>query len=99
MTRQFDPSDPTFRPLTLAEVLEITGRKPRTIQGWITAEKLTKYEVEHQRKVIPVFDESEVLEVEKQMREADEENRERIRRAAGRRGRREPRMGPPDGAA
>lgn len=95
--RPINPDDPTFRPLTLSQVLEITGRKRRTIERWVTAEKLTRYEVEHRRKVVAVFNEDEVLEAEKQMREAAEENRERIRRRGGRPGPRDPK--PPESDA
>lgn len=94
--RRIDPNDPLFQPLTLKQVMEITGRSRRTIQKWVQGEKLTKYEVEHRRKVVPVFDEGEVLDVEKEMRDAAEENRDRIRRRGGRPGPRDPKPGEED---
>lgn len=100
-----DPDDPLFKPLTLAQVLEITGRSPRTIQRWINDHKLhpledpaapnRSFEAAHRRRVI--FDESEVVEVEKEMRDAASANRRRIAELAGRTG---PRQAPdhPSGA-
>lgn len=90
--KRIDPTSPMFQLLTLKQVLEITERSRRTIEKWVRDGKLTKYEVEHQRKVIPVFNEDEVVEVEKEMRDAAEENRDRIRRRGGRPGPRTPKV-------
>ena len=78
-----DPTDPLFRPLTLAQVLEITERSRRTVERWVKEHKLTPYEENHRRRV--VFNEAEVLDVEQKMSAAALENRERIRARAGRR--------------
>lgn len=83
-----DPTDPLFKPLTMAEVLAITGRKRRAVERWVAAGKLTAYEEKHRRRV--VFSEEQVLEVEKEMSDAAEANRERIRSRGGRPGPRKP---------
>jgi hypothetical protein len=85
--RQIDPTDPMFQPLTMREVLEITKRSQRTVKRWIDGGHLTAYtayEAAHRREVI--FNEDEVAEVEKRMRDADAANKERIRARGGRPG-------------
>lgn len=80
---RIDPSDPLFKPLTFEQVLEITERKRRTVEKWIAGGKLTAYELKHRRTIVKVFNEDEVTAVEKEMNDAAEANRERIRQRAG----------------
>jgi hypothetical protein len=80
-----DPTDPLFQPLTFEQVLEITGRKRRTVEQWVAGGKLTAYEMKHRRRIV-LFNEDEVLEVEKAMSDAAEANRQRIRDRGGRPG-------------
>lgn len=84
----FDADDPLFKPLTLAQVLEITERSRRTVERWVKDHKLTAYEEAHRRTV--VFNEDEVLEVEQKMAAAARENRERIRARAAQQHRQQP---------
>lgn len=81
-----DPTDPMFKPLTFEQLLEITGRKRRTVEKWIAGGKLTAYELKHRRTVVKVFNEEEVTAVEKEMSDAAIANRERIRARGGRPG-------------
>lgn len=83
------PGDPLFQPLTMREVLELTGRSRRTVKRWIDGGHITPYEAAHRREVI--FAEGEVIDVEKRMHDADMANRERIRARGGRPGPRTPR--------
>jgi transposase-like protein len=76
--------DALCRPLSIAEVMRRTGHSKRTIERWVEGGKLTKYELDNPREIVYLA--REVLETEKEMHERDEENRERIRRLAGRRG-------------
>ena len=85
-TGPIDPTDPMFRPLTFAQVLEITERKRRTVEKWVAAGKLTAYEVKHRRTIVKIFNEDEVAAVEKEMSDAALANRERIRARGGRPG-------------
>lgn len=91
-TGQIDPRDPMFKPLTMREVLEITGRSRRTIEKWVTNGHLTKYEVRNRREVVigHLYHEDEVLEAETERAAAARENRDRIRRRGGRPGPRKP---------
>lgn len=89
MSAQIDPTDPMFKPLTLEQVLEITGRTRRTIERWVKDGHLTKYEETHRRKIV-LYNEEEVAEAEKERNDAAIENRERIRRRGGRPGPRKP---------
>jgi hypothetical protein len=84
------PDDPTFLPLTMREVLELTGRSRRTVKRWIDGGHITPYEAAHRREVI--FAEYEVVDVEKRMHDADMANKERIRARGGRPGPRVPKQ-------
>jgi hypothetical protein len=75
--------DALCKPLSLAEVMKRTGRSKRTIERWVASGQLTKYELDNPREV--VFVAREALETEKEMHDRAQENRERIRRLAGRR--------------
>lgn len=87
---RIDPTDPLFKPLTFEQVMEITERKRRTVEKWIADGKLTAYELKHRRTTVKVFNEDEVTAVEKEMSDAAEANRERIRARGGRPGPRKP---------
>lgn len=78
-----------FKPLTFAQVMEITERKRRTVEKWIAGGRLTAYEVKHRRTIVKLFNEAEVTAVEKEMSDAALANRERIRARGGRPGPRE----------
>ncbi len=78
-----DPTDPMFKPVTIKQALEITGRTRRTLERWVEQGRLTKYEVEHRRKTVVLFDEDEVTGVEKERSDAAIESRNRIRRQGG----------------
>jgi excisionase family DNA binding protein len=67
-TSGIDPTDPMFRPLTLAEAAEITGRSRRTIKKWIEDKRLSAYEVENPHEIVLI--ERDVVEVEKVNRDA-----------------------------
>lgn len=84
MTPPLDPNDPMFKPLTMREVLEITGRSRRTIEKWVKNGRLTKYERRNARDVVigRVFNEAQVVETESERAAAARENRDRIRRRA-----------------
>lgn len=90
-TRRIDPGDPMFKPLTMTQVMQITQRSQRTIERWVKDKRLTRYEEHHRRKIVFLFDESEVVDVETERAAADRENRDRIRRRRGRPGPRKPR--------
>lgn len=77
---QFDPTDPLFKPLTLAQVLEATGRSRRTIERWVKGGRLTAYEDAHARKV---FIEKQVVEAEAAMEESARASRAAIAARAG----------------
>lgn len=94
--QRIDPDNPMFQPLTMREVLEITKRSPRTIKRWIDdghIKAYTPYERAHRRDVL--FNEEEVVEVEKRMHDADMANKERIRARGGRPGPRPPKASAP----
>lgn len=76
--------DALCRPMTMAEVMRATGRTRRTIDRWVEHGELTKYELEHPREI--VFNARDVAETEKRMRDAAQENKDRIRRRGGRPG-------------
>lgn len=66
---------PLVKPLTIGEVMQITGRSKRTIERWTTQGLLTPYELTHPREI--VFVEDEVLEVESQKARARHQGRPR----------------------
>ncbi len=94
-TGHIDPTDPMFKPLTMREVLDITGRSRRTVEKWVKNGHLTKYEQRNRRDVVigHVYNEDEVVEAESERAAAARENRERIRRRGGRPGPRAPQSG------
>lgn len=83
-TSRIDPGDPLFRPLTIKQALEATGRTRRTLERWVQDGRLTKYEETHRRKVVVIFNEAELAEIEKERSDAAIENHDRIRRRGGR---------------
>ena len=85
-----DPTDPMFKPLTMKQAVEITGRTRRTIERWVQDGRLTKYEQTHRRTVVVVFNEADVAEIEKERSDARLESQERIRQRGGRPGPRRP---------
>jgi hypothetical protein len=66
---------PLVHPLTISQVMEITGRSKRTIERWTTQGLLTPYELTHPREI--VFVEDEVLEVESRKSRAQYQGRPR----------------------
>jgi len=82
----FDPYDPLCKPLTIKQAQEVTGRTRRTLERWVQDGLLTKYERQNQRRVVILFNEAQVTEVEKRQSDAARENRDRIRRRGGRPG-------------
>jgi hypothetical protein len=81
-----DPDNPMFKPVTIKQALEITGRSRRTLERWVEEKHLTKYEQQHRRTVVVLFNENELTRVEKERSDAAIENRDRIRRRGGRPG-------------
>lgn len=77
-----DPADPMLRPLTMREVMEVTGRSRRTIERWVAEKRLTAYEERNRRNVVvaKLYSEAEVVDVEAERAAAARENLERIRR-------------------
>lgn len=90
-----DPMDPMFKPVTVKQALEITGRTRRTLERWVEQGHLTKYEQQYRRRVVVLFNEEELTGVEKERNDAAIENRDRIRRRGGRPG---PRTAPDEPA-
>ena len=68
---------PLVHPLTISQVMEITGRSKRTIERWTSQGLLTPYELSHPREVVYVED--EVLDVEHQKIQAKRQGRPRPR--------------------
>lgn len=64
-----DPNDPLFRPVSINQAMEITGRSRDTIERWVRQKRITRYEVQHGRRVL-VFNELEVIEAEKAVRDS-----------------------------
>ncbi|WP_297826549.1 hypothetical protein [Mycobacterium sp.] len=81
-----DPMDPMFKPVTVKQAMEITSRSRRTLERWVEEKHLTKYELQHRRQVVVLFNEDELTRVEKERNDAAIENRDRIRRRGGRPG-------------
>jgi len=75
-----DPDDPMFKPVTIKQALEITGRTRRTLERWVEQGRLTKYEQQYRRQVVVLFNEDELTTVEKERNDAALKNRDRIRR-------------------
>lgn len=80
MTGQYSSEDEArrdnlCRPLSMGEVLRRTGRSQRTIERWIAEGRLTKYELEHPREI--VFNERQVMELERDKRRAAHRGRPR----------------------
>lgn len=69
--RRYPPVDP----LTISQVMEITGRSKRTIERWTSQGILTPYEVAHPREI--VYLEAEVLDVEHEKTRAKRQGRPR----------------------
>lgn len=84
MTTHIDPTDPLFRPLTLAETAAYTGRSRKTIDRWIAAGMLRTVKLGYPPQTTVI--ESEALEVEAEMQRRAQANRDRIAAMAGRRG-------------
>lgn len=78
-----DPMDPMFKPVTVKQAMEITSRSRRTLERWVEEKHLTKYELQHRRQVVVLFNEDELTRVEKERSDAAIENRDRIRRRGG----------------
>lgn len=81
MSAQLDPTDPMFKPLSIAEVLAITERSQRTVNRWIQSGRLTAYEEKHRRRV--VFNETDVVELEHETSVASRQGRPRPKRGDG----------------
>jgi excisionase family DNA binding protein len=73
-------ADALCRPMSVAEVMARTGRTKRTIDRWIAAGRIQPVDLGDGRRVLI---ERDVVELERDMRKAAEENRQRIRNAAG----------------
>lgn len=67
-TPSIDPTDPLFRPLTIAQAAAITSRSQRTIRRWIADRRITAYEAQNPVEIVLV--ERDVIEVEKAARDA-----------------------------
>ena len=70
---------PLVHPLTISQVMEITGRSKRTIERWTSQGLLTPYELSHPREIVYVED--EVLDVEHRKLQAKHQGRPRPRGA------------------
>jgi hypothetical protein len=87
---EIDPTNPMFKPITIKEALEITGRTRRTLERWVADGQLTKYERANRRTTVVLFNEDDVTRIEKERSDAQFANRERIRQRGGRPGPRTP---------
>ena len=67
-------ADALFRPMTIREVMERTGRSRRTVSRWITDGRLRAVDLDGVRMVI----EREVIESESERRAAAEASREHL---------------------
>jgi hypothetical protein len=72
---EFDPKDPLFKPLTFAQVIELTGRNRRTVEKWVAAGRLRTIRLEHPSETVMI--KREVLEVDRATREASRRGRPR----------------------
>jgi predicted DNA-binding transcriptional regulator AlpA len=62
--------DPLARPLTFPQVVKRTGRSRRTISSWIHEGVLTPYRLAEGTRMVRVFLERQVLEVDRAKRDA-----------------------------
>jgi phage terminase Nu1 subunit (DNA packaging protein) len=85
-----DPTNPMFKPLTVKQAVEITGRSRRTLERWVKEGRLTKYEETYRQQVVILYNEDELAEIEQERNAAQIENHERIRQLGGRPGPRTP---------
>lgn len=83
-TPAFDRDDPLLRPLTIKQAMELTGRSKRTIDRWIQDGRLRKVRLPAIPGEMPedVLVEREVLEAERDTRQAAHRGRPRVRRSA-----------------
>lgn len=79
MTREFDPDDPLFRPISIADAMRLTGRSKDTIDRWIREKAL---------RVVRLSDPPEDALIEREV--IDTEYR---KRQAARQGRPRPKQG------
>ena len=78
VNRDFDPNDPLFKPLTMTQVLELTGLHKRTVQKWVAAGRLRTIRLDHPPETVMI--KREVLELERETREAARRGRPRPKR-------------------
>lgn len=79
MTREFDPDDPLFRPISVADAMRLTGRSKDTIDRWIKEKAL---------RVVRLQDPPQDALIEREV--VDTEHRKRL---AARQGRPRPKRG------
>lgn len=85
----FDPADPLCQLLTIAEVMERTGRTRRTVDRWIKNGQLAIVKLDDPPTTVAAI--GDVLEVEQRMRAAATASKDAIAARGGRPGPRPPR--------
>lgn len=90
MTREFDPDDPLFRPLSIRDAQALTGRSRDTIDRWIKAGHL---------RVVKLQDPPEDALIEREVVDTEYEMRRRARQGRPRPKRSEPVGADPDESA
>lgn len=78
-TLDFDPDDPLLRPLTITQAMVLTGRSERTINRWIHDGRLRKVRLKDPPEDLLI--EREVLEIERETRQAARRRRPRPKKA------------------
>lgn len=90
MTREFDPDDPLFRPISIAEAMALTSRSWDTIDRWIKAGHL---------RVVKLKDPPEDALIEREVVDTEYEMRMRARQGRPRPKRSESSREEPDASA
>lgn len=85
-----DSRDPLFTPLTIAEVMERTGRSKKTIDRWIKDGRLATVKLDNPPETVAI--ERDVVELEQRMRANLKASRDAITARGGRPGARPPRI-------
>lgn len=86
---RYDPEDPMCAPLTIAEVMQRTGRSRKTVDRWIKSEMLRVVHLDDPPCTVAAT--GDVLELEQRMRAAVKASQEAIAARGGRPGARPPR--------
>lgn len=78
MSREFDPEDPLFRPISIADAMRLTGRSKDTIDRWIKQGHLRVVRLDQPPEDVLI--EREVVDTEYRKRLAARQGRPRPKR-------------------